>query len=29
MPGKCDRIAPDWLEAEPGHWVRCLLYEKG
>jgi peptide/nickel transport system ATP-binding protein len=27
MPGKCDRIAPTWLEAEPGHWVRCLLYE--
>jgi len=27
MPGKCDRIVPTWKEAEPGHWVRCLLYE--
>ncbi|MGC9468066.1 MAG: ABC transporter ATP-binding protein [Anaerolineae bacterium] len=27
MPGKCDRIVPSWVEAEPGHWVRCLLYE--
>lgn len=27
MPGKCDRIKPTWLEAEPAHWVRCLLYE--
>ncbi len=27
MPGKCDRIKPNWLEVEPGHWARCLLYE--
>jgi oligopeptide/dipeptide ABC transporter ATP-binding protein len=27
MPGKCDRIVPTWLEVEPEHWVRCLLYE--
>lgn len=27
MPGKCDQIVPTWLEAEPNHWVRCLLYE--
>lgn len=27
MPGKCDRIVPNYVEAEPGHWVRCLLYE--
>ncbi len=27
MPGKCDHIVPTWLEAEPEHWVRCLLYE--
>ncbi len=27
MPGKCDRVVPTWREAEPGHWVRCLLYE--
>jgi len=28
MPGKCDRIKPKWTEAEPDHWVRCLLYEE-
>ncbi|MFN2110904.1 MAG: ABC transporter ATP-binding protein [Anaerolineae bacterium] len=27
MPGKCDRIAPSWVEVEPDHWARCLLYE--
>lgn len=27
MAGKCDRIVPSWVEAEPEHWVRCLLYE--
>jgi len=28
MPGKCDRIAPNWREVEKDHWVRCLLYEE-
>jgi oligopeptide/dipeptide ABC transporter ATP-binding protein len=27
MPGKCDVIKPSWIEVEPDHWVRCLLYE--
>ncbi|MCU0522124.1 MAG: ABC transporter ATP-binding protein, partial [Anaerolineae bacterium] len=27
MPGKCDRIVPSYIETEPEHWVRCLLYE--
>jgi len=27
MPGKCDRIVPSWIEVEPDHWARCLLYE--
>ena len=27
MAGKCDRIEPSWIETEPDHWVRCLLYE--
>jgi peptide/nickel transport system ATP-binding protein len=27
MPGKCDRIHPDYAEVEEGHWVRCLLYD--
>jgi peptide/nickel transport system ATP-binding protein len=27
MPGKCDVVAPEYGEVEPGHWVRCLLYE--
>ncbi len=27
MPGKCDRIVPRYIEVEPEHWVRCLLYE--
>ncbi|NOZ26752.1 MAG: ABC transporter ATP-binding protein [Chloroflexi bacterium] len=27
MPGKCDRVEPEWLEVEEGHWVKCLLYE--
>ncbi len=27
MPGKCDRIVPSYIEVEPEHWVRCLLYE--
>ncbi|MGQ9814644.1 MAG: ABC transporter ATP-binding protein [Candidatus Roseilinea sp.] len=28
MPGKCDQIVPRWVEASPGHWARCLLYEE-
>ncbi len=27
LPGKCDVLTPNWIEAEPDHWVRCLLYE--
>ncbi len=27
MPGKCDRIYPDYAEVEDGHWARCLLYD--
>ncbi|MFQ5614988.1 MAG: ABC transporter ATP-binding protein [Anaerolineales bacterium] len=27
MPGKCDRVFPDYAEVEDGHWARCLLYE--
>ncbi len=27
MPGKCDVIKPNWIEIEPDHWARCLLYE--
>jgi oligopeptide/dipeptide ABC transporter ATP-binding protein len=27
MPGKCDVMTPNWIEVEPDHWARCLLYE--
>ena len=27
MPGKCDRVYPEYTEVEEGHWARCLLYE--
>ena len=27
MPGKCDRIAPNYAEVEKDHWARCLLYD--
>jgi peptide/nickel transport system ATP-binding protein len=27
MPGKCDKIYPDYAEVEAGHWARCLLYD--
>jgi peptide/nickel transport system ATP-binding protein len=27
MPGKCDKIYPDYAEVEEGHWARCLLYD--
>jgi len=27
MPGKCDRVYPDYDEVVEGHWVRCLLYD--
>jgi len=27
MPGKCDRLYPDYAEVEDGHWARCLLYD--
>ena len=23
---ECSLIDPPWIEAEPGHWVRCVLY---
>lgn len=27
IPGRCDEKVPDFLEIEPGHTVRCILYE--
>ena len=27
MPGKCDRIAPNYSEVSKDHWARCLLYD--
>ena len=27
MPGKCDRIYPEYAQVEEGHWARCLLYD--
>jgi peptide/nickel transport system ATP-binding protein len=27
MPGKCDRISPNYAEVEKDHWARCLLYD--
>jgi len=27
MPGKCDKIAPQWTEVGKDHWTSCLLYE--
>jgi peptide/nickel transport system ATP-binding protein len=27
MPGKCDRIYPEYDEVVEGHWARCLLYD--
>ena len=27
MPGKCDRIVPNYAEVEKDHWARCLLYD--
>jgi peptide/nickel transport system ATP-binding protein len=27
MPGKCDRIYPQYDEVVEGHWARCLLYD--
>ncbi len=26
MRGRCDVAAPELIEQEPGHWVRCFLY---
>jgi peptide/nickel transport system ATP-binding protein len=28
MPGKCDKIVPQWKQVGEDHWVRCLLYEE-
>jgi len=27
MPGKCDRIYPEYDEVVEGHWARCLLFD--
>jgi peptide/nickel transport system ATP-binding protein len=27
MPGKCDRVVPQYGQVGEEHWVRCLLYE--
>jgi peptide/nickel transport system ATP-binding protein len=27
MPGKCDRVYPEYAEVVSGHWARCLLYD--
>ncbi len=27
MPGKCDRLYPEYAEVEDGHWARCLLFD--
>jgi oligopeptide/dipeptide ABC transporter ATP-binding protein len=27
MKGICDKVEPKFGEEEPGHWVRCLLYD--
>jgi peptide/nickel transport system ATP-binding protein len=27
MPGKCDRVYPQYDEVVKGHWARCLLYD--
>ena len=26
---RCHQERPPWMEVEPGHWVRCVLYEGG
>jgi len=26
IPGVCDRDVPPWVEVEPGHFARCVLY---
>lgn len=28
MPGRCDKIAPQWTEVGDEHWANCLLYEE-
>jgi peptide/nickel transport system ATP-binding protein len=27
MPGKCDRVVPNYAEVSEDHWARCLLYD--
>jgi len=27
MPGKCDRVYPQYAQVSEDHWARCLLYE--
>jgi peptide/nickel transport system ATP-binding protein len=29
IPGVCDEIEPPWIEVEPNHWARCVLYQRG
>ena len=29
MPGKCDRVYPEYAEVGKDHWARCLLYDGG
>jgi len=28
MPGKCDKLIPNWSKVGENHWARCLLYEE-
>lgn len=28
MPGKCDKVTPQWTEVGSEHWANCLLYEE-
>jgi len=27
MPGKCDKVYPEYTEVVDGHWARCLIYD--
>jgi peptide/nickel transport system ATP-binding protein len=27
MPGKCDKVYPEYAEVVDNHWARCLLYD--
>ena len=28
MPGKCDRVYPEYAEVSEDHWARCLVYDE-